>query len=107
MDLDKSFHVLALPLDPGPPAVELAGALGAVEAGLVADDDRYAAILALAVDRDVGLALEGLEAEGLGHLDKLELLLLGELAGEAEGGEVVEEGLLLDLDGGAVPRVAG
>lgn len=76
MDRDKSFHVLASPLDPRPPAVEV---------GLVADDDRYAAILALVVDRDVGFALEWVETEGLGHLDKLELLLLGELAGEAEG----------------------
>ena len=86
VDLDESLHVLALAFDPGPPSVELAGALGAVEIDLVADDDGHAPELALAVDRDVDLALERVEAEGLGNLDELQLLFLCELAGEAEGG---------------------
>lgn len=48
----------------------------------------------------MNLALEGIEAEGLCHFDELKLLLLCELAGKSEGAEIVEQGLLLYLDGG-------
>jgi len=100
MNLDEGLHVLALAFDPSSPTVQLTGALSPVEVDLVADDDGHAAILAFAVDRDVDLSFEWIEFESLGHFDELDLLFLGELAREAEGGEVVEQGLLLDLDGG-------
>ena len=107
MDLDEGLHVLALAFDPSPPAVQLTGTLGTVEVGLVADNDRHAAVLALAIDSDVDLALEGIQPKRLGDFDELELLLLGELVREAEGGEVVEQGLLLDLGGGRGLTLAG
>ena len=58
------------------------------------------AVLAFAVDGDVNLALEGVELEGLGDLDELELLRLGELRGETEGSEVVEDRLLGNIRDG-------
>jgi hypothetical protein len=110
VDLDEGLHVLALTVNPGSPAVKLTGALGAVEVDLIADDDGHSPVIALAVDCYMDLALEGIESEGLSHLDELELLLLGELAGKTESGEVVEKGLLLNLDGGrgrAFARLGG
>jgi len=107
MNLNESLHVLALAFDPGSPTVELAGALGAVEIDLIADDDAHAPILALAIDRDVDLALKGVEAESLGDLDKLEFLLLGELVRKTEGSHVIEQGLLLDLGGGKGRPLSG
>jgi len=100
MNFDEGLHVLALAFDPGTPTIELTGTLGAIEVDLVAHDDGHAAILTLAVYRDVDLPFERVEAEGLSDLDELELLFLGELTREAECGEVVEESLLRDLDGG-------
>jgi hypothetical protein len=90
VNVDEGFHVLALAFDLCPPTIELAGALGAVEVDLVADDDGHTAILTLTVDSDVNLALEGIEAKDLRDLDELKLLFLSELTREAECGEVVE-----------------
>jgi hypothetical protein len=55
----------------------------------------------------VDLALEGIEAESLGDLDELELLFLRELAREAEGGEVVEQDLIMNFGAGKGPLLSG
>ena len=99
MDLDEGLHGVAFAFDPGLPAVELAGTFGALQVDLVARDDGEPAVLAFAIDGDVNLALEGVELEGLGDLDELELLRLGELGGKAEGCEEIENCLALDFDG--------
>ncbi|OPY85096.1 MAG: hypothetical protein A4E65_00186 [Syntrophorhabdus sp. PtaU1.Bin153] len=107
VDLDEGLHVLALAFDPGSPTVQLTGALGAIEVSLVAYNNRHAAVLTLTIDCDVNFAAEWIQVKSLGDLDELELLLLGELAREAEGSEVVEQGLLLNLGGGKGGPLSG
>ena len=48
----------------------------------------------------MNLALEGIELEGLGDLDELELLGLGKLRGEPEGCEIIENDLFGNIKNG-------
>lgn len=79
MDCDDGFHVVAGAFDARGPAVETAGALGALQVDLVADDHGESAIGALAVDRSIDLTLPRVETKCLADLDELSTLGLGEL----------------------------
>jgi hypothetical protein len=94
MDLDEGLHGFAFSFNPGLPAIELACAFGALQVDLITSDDAETAVLALSVDSDVNLALEGVELERLSDLDELEFLRFGKLCSKAESRKKVNDCLL-------------